>query len=316
MTGCPAVTLPSSILEWTRLVTRTRYLGFVVLVFLSLALWWHSLAATFALALAKDSYTHILLVLPLSLGMIFLDLQTTRRTESESGVWIAVILLSAALLLHGLAVWKLQLSADTQLSIQVFTLVLWWIGSVLICFGLNRARALLFPLAFLFLLIPSPEQVVNGITAFLQHWSALATEGLFRAAHVPVTRDAIVLSLPEMDIEVARECSSIRSSTMLLITGLVLAHLFLGSWWRKIVFVLAAIPLSVAKNAVRIFTIVELGREVNPQYFNGELHHSGGIVFFLATLIVDIGLLWSLRRGESKRGRAIAFSTEIKKPVS
>jgi exosortase/archaeosortase family protein len=67
-----------------------------------------------------------------------------------------------------------------------------------------------------------------------------------------------MLSIPGLEIEVARECSSIRSSLMLFVTAMVLAHLFLRSWWRKALVAAAVIPLSVAKNGLRIFTIVEL----------------------------------------------------------
>ena len=159
-------------------------------------------------------------------------------------------------------------------------------------------RPLLFPLGFLFLIVPLPERFVDMVTVFLQRQSAVASEILFRAALVPVTRAGIMLSIPALDIEVARECSSIRSSTMLVIMTLILAHLFLRSRWRKTLLVVAAIPLSVAKNAVRIFTIAELGTRVDPGYLNGRLHHNGGLVFLGLALVVDIALLWILRRGE------------------
>ena len=116
---------------------------------------------------------------------------------------------------------------------------------------------------------------------------------------VPVAQDGIVLTIPGLEIEVARECSSIRSSLMLIVTTLVLAHLFLRSWWRKVVLVAAAIPLSVAKNGLRIFTIGELGTRVDPGFLNGKFHHNGGIVFFAISVMV----LWILRRTESQMRR-------------
>ncbi len=313
MTGCPSAIFYS---EWTRLLTRSRYFGFGALVLFSLALWWNSIVATLALALASDSYTHILLILPLTMGMMFVDLQQAQRSQPRFSPASGGVFLGAALLLHGLATWKLLHSADIQLWVNVVALVLWWSGSVLCCFGREVSRALAFPLVFLLLLAPVPERVVNGMTVFLQHWSAVATEALFRAAHVPVIRDGMFLSLQELDIEVAQECSSIRSSTMLLVTSLLLAHLFLRSWWRQAMFVIAAIPLSIAKNAVRIFTIVELGTKVNPEYFTGELHRSGGFVFFLAAVVLDIALLWWLRKGESKSEGPSTRRLEPKKPVT
>jgi exosortase len=121
---------------------------------------------------------------------------------------------------------------------------------------------------------------------------------MFRVAGVPVTQDGIMLSIPNLDIEVARECSSIRSSLMLVVTTMVLAHLFLRSWWRKALLIAAAIPLSVGKNGLRIFTIAELGTRVDPGFLTGKLHHQGGILFFGLSVIAVGALLGVLRRTE------------------
>lgn len=77
---------------------------------------------------------------------------------------------------------------------------------------------------------------MNWITEFLQQQTAVAAGALFRIARVPVTREGIMLSIPGLDIEVASECSSIRSSMMGLVTTPLLAQLFLRSWWRKILW--------------------------------------------------------------------------------
>jgi exosortase len=123
---------------------------------------------------------------------------------------------------------------------------------------------------------------------------------LFRFFTVPVVRDGIIISIPGLTIEVAQECSSIRSSTLLIVIALILAHLFLHSRWRKILIVLAAIPLSIAKNAIRIFTIAELGTRVNPSFLHGTLHRQGGIVFLSLALLMLVVLLWILRKSEMR----------------
>ena len=122
----------------------------------------------------------------------------------------------------------------------------------------------LFPLCFLFWMVPLPEFLLNVVVHFLQHESAFASRILFRAIGVPVNQDGIMLSIPNLDIEVATERSSIRSSMILIVITMVLAHLFLRSWWRKALLIVAAIPLPVAKNGLRIVTIAELGTRVNP----------------------------------------------------
>ena len=132
----------------------------------------------------------------------------------------------------------------------------------------------------------------------LQRGSAVAAELLFSAFGVPSAREGIFLSIPGLNIEVARECSSIRSSLMLLVTTMVLAQVLLRTPWRKILIILFAIPLSVAKNGLRIFAIGMLTTRVDPSFLTGRFHHNGGVVFFLIAMGVIFLLLWILRRGE------------------
>jgi len=140
---------------------------------------------------------------------------------------------------------------DVRLSLGMFALVIWWIASVLFCFGARTFQSFLFPLCFFFLVVPIPEFALSWIVEFLQQQSAVAARIIFRAVGVPVTQDGIMLSIPGMDIEVARECSSIRSGLMLVVTTIVLAHFFLRSWSLKALLVVAAIPLSVAKHGLQ-----------------------------------------------------------------
>jgi exosortase len=151
----------------------------------------------------------------------------------------------------------------------------------------------------MFWLVPLPALVLAHIVVMLQKSSALATYGLFWIARVPVMRDGVVLSIPGVDIEVAAECSSIRSSLMLLLSTMVLAHLLLHSISRKIVLVLLAVPLSVAKNAIRIFTLSMLATRVDPSFLTGRLHQDGGIVFFLLALAIVVLLVKLLRQPEA-----------------
>jgi exosortase/archaeosortase family protein len=82
------------------------------------------------------------------------------------------------------------------------------------------------------------------------------------------------------------------SSLMLLVTTMVLAHVLLRTPWRKALVVAIAIPVSVAKNGLRIFTIAMLGTRVDPSFLTGRFHHNGGIVFFLTALAIICILLW------------------------
>jgi exosortase len=290
------------------MITRNQGTIFVFLCSLSLLFWWRSLLSTVSLALGNDAYTHILLILPLSAALIYMDSKYSNskyldskapRIESQPSPRSGAALLVLALLIGFYEKWKIVAAAnDVRLSIAMSALVTWWIASVVLCFGIGIFRRFLFPLLFLFLVVPLPGFAVNKIVEFLQIQSASVAQIMFRAIGVPATRDGILLYIPDLTIEVATECSSIRSSLMLTVTTMVFAHLFLRSWWRKLLLVAAAIPLSVVKNALRIVTIAQLGTRVDSAFLTGKLHHNGGIVFFAISVVGMGALLWLLYRNE------------------
>jgi exosortase len=272
---------------------------FAILLVFSGVFWWQPLYRTLELALSNEAYTHILLILPVSFGLVFLE-RTQLTSSPVPGLAAIITGVTLVLLVAGLAKWAtIRLPADVGLSLSVFALVVSWIASFVFCFGKRAFRSLLFPLCFLFWIVPLPSVAVDEVIYFLQQQSALAARIMFLAVGVPVTQDGVMLSIPNLDIEVARECSSIRSSMLLVIITMILAHLFLRSWWSKAVLVAAAIPMTAIKNGFRIFAITELATRVDPQYFEGNLHRRGGILFLGVALAMMVGLLWGLRRTEA-----------------
>jgi len=280
-------------------------IGYLLGLVLGSALFvWNPLIRTLTLAAQNDEYTHILLILPLTLALIYIQrksLGSLFELDVLNGSFILCVAAVAAGLARSQAT---RMTADLQLSIKMLALVTWWIGSFVLCFGSRISRSLIFPLCFLYLMVPLPSFVLNYIIKYLQHWSAVVTRVLFTTAGVPVSQDGLQLSIPGLTVEIAKECSSIRSSLILLVTTMVLSQLLMHSTWRKALVVMLALPLSVAKNGLRIFTIAMLGTRVDPGFLNGNLHRNGGIVFFAIALGVIFILLWILNRTHDGMTRA------------
>jgi len=259
---------------------------------------WKPLATTFSLAWTDERYTHILLILPVIAALTYLEWPWP-ESFSFANLRLAAPLIIVSLSLAALTIFRFASSpADDRIALSMLALVTFWIGAFVLCFSRSAARKLLFPLAFLYWLVPFPDFLLNWIIINLQLWSAFVAKVLFNIVGTPVSQDGILLYIPGLTIEVAQECSSIRSSLMLLVTTMVLTQLILRSPWRKAIVIAAVIPLAVAKNGLRIFTIASLGTRVDPGYLTGRLHHQGGIVFFLIALGGIALLLWALRRGE------------------
>ena len=129
---------------------------FALLVVFSLVFWGNPLATTFRLAWTNEAYTHIILIIPLSLALIYFDSRTVRPAIQPSRFG-GSFLLAGALALGCLARWVAVFAPDVRLTLSMCALVLWWIASMVFCFGIPVFRAFVFPVCFLFWLVPLPN---------------------------------------------------------------------------------------------------------------------------------------------------------------
>ena len=174
----------------------------------------------------------------------------------------------------------------------------------LFCYGVKPSRAAAFPLLFLFLMVPLPDPLLSWTIYRLQQGSTEISYLLFKAVGIPVLKQGFILSVPGVAIEVATECSGIRSSIALFITCLLAAHLYLRTFWKVLFFVLLVFPLAILKNGIRIVTLTLLSIYVDPGFLRGSFHRDGGFVFFLLALLILFPVFLLLERSESQRQTA------------
>ena len=287
---------------------------FAGLIAASLVVFWQPLSLLIQSAWQHDEYTHILLVLPITVILIFLEGTNPAAVPRYApAIGLALLGLAAGITEAGRSD-KLALGGGGVLSLSILALVLVWMACVLFTYGTQVFRSLLFPLLLLFMIVPVPVSLLDRAILFLQQGSTEATFLLFKLGGVPVLKQGFVLSMPSLNIEVAKQCSGIRSSMMLLVTGLVLSHLFLRSLWAQVVFVFFIVPMAVIKNAVRIFTLSMLAMHVDPGFLEGRLHRDGGIVFFILGLTAMLGVLLLLQKVERRSPGVADTPSEGMKP--
>jgi exosortase len=276
---------------------------FAICCGISVLFWWSALTATFALATSNDAYTHILLIVPVSVTLIILEWKK-QVVRSEPDLFASGRLLGVAALIGvGVLQWRLSshFANDGGLAIRMAALVAWWIACFTLCFGASALRRCWFALLFLFWLVPMPAFALNHIVAWLQEGTASVARILFMASGVPVGKSGPFLSIPGVSVEVAQECSSIRSSMILIVTSMVMAYTQLHSWQTSGLVMLAAVPLAIAKNGLRVFILVMLAAYVDPSVLKSRLHHQGGVLFFAAALAVVAVLISLFARVERSR---------------
>lgn len=279
---------------------RARHALFAAFIVASGIITWKVWVGLALYAFHDDSYSHILLI-PLISFFLMYAARDNVFVETQTSIGLGSALVALGLSAFGLASRHSFLGEDRPYLFQAsLSIVLIWIGGFLLCYGRRAARAAVFPLMFLLLMVPLPDAILARVIHLLQEGSTEIAFLIFKAAGVPVFRQGFVLSLPTVTIEVASECSSIRSSIALLITDILAAHFLLRTTWRSWLFAALVIPLSVIKNGIRIATLTLLSIYVDPRFLTGSLHREGGIVFFFLALAMLWPVLLLLQKSERR----------------
>jgi exosortase len=297
------ISFEPSLQESTRLnanarTVRKRLFSYGLWFVVSAAIFWKPCVALVRFSLANDNASHVVLIPLISAGLIYMERRQIFRLVSFDFSWaiafFTISFVSYISTLRSPASWT---QAD-RLAGYTLALVLFWIAGFVLLFGRAAAKNARFPLLFLLLTIPLPDVLLGQAIYLLQKGSADVAGMIFDLVGVPAVREGFVFHLAHFNIEIAKECSGIRSSVALLIFALVVGHLLLHTLWRQAVLVIVGLLIMVVKNGVRIATLTILGQYVDPGFLYGRLHREGGMVFFLLGLVLLLPVLWLLKRGE------------------
>jgi exosortase len=290
--------------------TRQFYLYLLWLAVTSI-LFIRPLIAFVRYSLANDNASHLILIPVICAWILFLERRQIFARLGSATAPAAALGVTAAIL--GVLAFTAgsHWSTTNQLCVHILALVLLWIAGFAFFFGLAALKQAKFPLLFLVLTVPIPDFLLDKTIYLLQKGSAEIAAVLFDWSGVPVLRDGFVFHLARVSIEVARECSGIRSSLALLILAILVAHFYLETFWKQVVLVLAGLFVMILKNGVRIVTLTLLATYVDPDFLYGRLHHQGGVVFFILGLLLMLPLLWLLQRSERKSSRSPVSSQTL-----
>jgi exosortase len=258
--------------------------------------------------LSDGDASHIFIVPLLSAATLWLDRRAIFQSLAHDyfvGISFAVAGVATLALTHE---WMGSLSDRDRSAGYMLAAVLIWVSGFFLIFGQRAGRAAKFSLLLLSLAIPFSTPLLHEIVHLLQAGSAQIVAIIFNLLGVSYVRSGFVFDLGSFSIEVADECSGIRSSIAVLILALLAAHIYLRRFWKQIVFIAASLVIMIVKNGIRIATLTLLSIHVNPGFLSGRLHHQGGFVFFLCGLILLAPVLWLLTEKNAVNPQS-SFST-------
>ena len=155
------------------------------------------------------------------------------------------------------------------------------IGAVLYNYGEKIFFRIAFPLLFLCFMIPIPVSI-EGIVSFrLQLWVTQVSAAILRAFPITVLQEGNILQFANCSLEVAEACSGIRSLTAFIMLGCLFGYMMRGSFIRRSMMVIIAIPLAFLVNILRVVGTGVLANYYGSQVARGFLHEFSGIAVFL-----------------------------------
>jgi exosortase len=287
----------------------TRWLLFGLWVVSSLIVFFRPLGAVIRFAAHNDDASHIFLIPFISGGVMWLERRAIFRSTLYDLPAAAFLALVAGAITAAALRWDESWSYSQGLSAYTLALVLFWFAGFALLFGRDATRTARFSLLLLLLAVPLPDFLLRQVVYFLQRGSSEIVAGLFDLTGIPYLREGFVFQLGRLSIEIAEECSGIRSSMAVLILALLAAHFYLHSFWKQAIFLIASLFIMIVKNGVRIATLTALALYVDPSFLFGSLHRDGGVVFFLLGLVLLLPMLWLLARRDSPRGTDTSLPT-------
>jgi exosortase C (VPDSG-CTERM-specific) len=275
--------------------TRSRLLSFAVFVFLLSLCFFGAFKSLTSLALHDEFYSYVFLVPFIAIYILYIIRAQLPKIYCSSFPWTILALTG------GVAFLIIASRSRTfWLSASILSFACFLAAGGFVFLGKNWMKAAAFPFAFLLFVTPLPNPVVQWLENASKLASADCASFFLHLTGIPVLRDGTIFQLPGIVIEVAQECSGIRSSWVLLIASILASYLFLKRPTNRLILVLVAIPLGVLRNGFRITVIGLLCVRFGPQMIHSAIHRSGGPAFFVLSLIPLIAFLWLLRRNEDR----------------
>lgn len=253
------------------------WLGAAVAVLL--ALFWRDAADMAVIWWTSSTYTHCLFILPLVGWLIW-----QRRDE--------VALLSPRLSPLGLALagfaailWILGEAAGVSLFRHV-GLIMMLQASVLTLLGPRVARGLLFPLFYLFFLVPFGEELVPPLQTVTADLCML----FLGWAGIPAHIEGVFISVPTGYYEVAEACAGVKFLVAMLAYGTLVANVCYRSWWRRGLFMALVILVPILTNGIRAYGTIHIAAHTGNEFAESFDHIIYGWVFFAIVMAIVMAI--------------------------
>jgi EpsI family protein len=174
-------------------------------------------------------------------------------------------------------------------SLEQVSVIVTVFGAALLVVGRPALATLWFPIAYLMLAIPIWDRLISELQVPSQNLSAGISASLLRASGIPALHQNTLVILPNVTLQVLRECSGVNQLISVVTMTLPAAYLWLTGYARRIALLAIAVFVAYLSNGIRIALVGFLGYHGWSTGRVGTLHLLEG----LAVSLVGYGMIFA-----------------------
>ena len=195
-------------------------------------------------------------------------------------------------------------------EVIAYALIVWIAGVILTSFGWARGKQFWPPVVHLVFMLPLPGVIYYKTSLALQLISSEIGVEIVRGFGIPVFLDGNIIDLGVYKLQVAEACSGLRYIFPIMSFTYIFAVLYQGPVWIKAVLLLAALPLAILMNSIRIGVIGVMVDARGIEAAEGFMHLFEGWVIFLLCIGMMI-LLARLMQLLTRDRRSLAETLDL-----
>ena len=193
-----------------------------------------------------------------------------------------------------------MLISDTHgsASIQVFSLIIAITGMVLLILGKGFLKVLSFPIAYLLFTVPFWDNLTKRLDLPFQNFTALISIHLMQFIGMPAYRQSLYIELPNVTLEVAKECSGTNNLIAIIAIAIPLAYLNLRSWPRRLLLICGGVVITILMNGLRVALIGFFAYHGFSKVLHGPYHIFQSMSVSIIGFILLFAGVWILAKGD------------------
>jgi exosortase len=197
------------------------------------------------------------------------------------GQWLTGLILLAPLL----AIF-LVARITGVLEVEGFAMYGALIVGAYLLFGSQLLRTIWFPLVYLAFTLPPPDTVVAAVTQPIKIGISEWAVSLLHIAGYPVASSGVTIQIGQYQLLVAAACAGLNS--IVTLGALCLFYVYLrhrSNFAAFVVVALAAIPVAMFSNFVRVVVLVLVTYYLGDSAAQGFVHDFAGLLMFAVALL-------------------------------